>query len=1180
MKRYNHAVSEVLSMSLSVLIVMGTVGSVLYWGTPYIEDIKANAVNQDVSNKLGVVVDNIYDISHETPGSRRTSSLDVSGGSFEMNDSGDRLILSYTLDNQYSFDATGFNDNDNSFSISAQKMVGGSPTSISSSANVYWYNDDPVTIFNALKEFSVVGPQGQMYPVFLFNVSSLYSKITLDHLTAVTLRLTPVNGVTVVANQTVPVTVSHFRGDTCMETFSTPLSRFFSAPLNPDDALLISYPGYVESTNLLSLFENDYASHNLFFSLVLGSKNQISIDNIFFSSVFHKRDMSYYRPQLIVSYVSTALEQGTPADLNGEMSTQTPVLREDPPSGVQQDSLKETDSVHVYRSTCSSSVSSENDVFGIVPCHQMVYDESYDFQVKHTAYTALFQALSSCSQQHPIVVTRGEYAVRYTPGNYLCYVADDSFPGELPAVQKHVSVAQVDNDSITYCDQYGQGIDLRYTAAEDTVKEELVIDSFSLLPSPPLGYRDFALFHHLQAFSLRTGETMGVRYGENQFLTSSSGASKILEITGSEPVSFINKENQVVFSLPRLYAWDSATPASKILLERTVRVDEYGNITVLIRTPWTWLADNTRVYPVFIDDTVNIYNAMDVEKGVLAGWMWMKTENPPDASDASPGIIQKYNKLYTKDEYRNIESSEDKIYNTWMSDAQDYSHILLMYKFPLSESVENIRQIQIRWVGYCDQNWSQDKREEKPDLFLYIWKKDTWELVESSQNTKQNVELSGDYEKDFDLYLAQKNNIILLLVGGIADKTIPGSTYEDYVEVQVTSNSPPRIEESQTSPIPRNGATNQLLSPTLKVTVRDSDPGDLMTATFFLQMAGVWKPVGDTFTDLKDNTQVSVDLNTLDPPIILAESTTYHWKVELRDSDPQNDVVISTYSFTCHDPAYFEISSPTAGEAIEGSKVTCSWNEGVTSPNLKYHYMLEGYINQWSPWTIQESVVYYNLPYGDYTFILQGQSLDSLDPDNPDRCEERRAFTVIGSLQDRDEPLYNSPFTCKNPLQGTVRIDLYDGDVLFGRIYLFDLGLVKHTYTSMTRTDVSILENDALVVNSSGSESMIQPNGVEINGDTITLKINQMRSSTDFYQSGSGNLHFTCVLVENLIREMLTNIYELKIQVYGSYATPWLDYLETKGFDPTDNPSVLTYPVETSGMKVVLFHSLCKAGFW
>ena len=94
-----------------------------------------------------------------------------------------------------------------------------------------------------------------------------------------------------------------------------------------------------------------------------------------------------------------------------------------------------------------------------------------------------------------------------------------------------------------------------------------------------------------------------------------------------------------------------------------------------------------------------------------------------------------------------------------------------------------------------------------------------------------------------------------------------------------------------------------------------------------------------------------------------------------------------------------------------------------------------------------------------------------------------------------------------------------------------------------------------------------------------------MRLLDGYSSGGNGALRFASVLLENYVREMLTEVYNVKLQIYGPYEDIWLDYLTQPiglGFTTcTGDLSGHTLKPSFGGdrTQLVITQSFCKVGF-
>lgn len=295
-----------------------------------------------------------------------------------------------------------------------------------------------------------------------------------------------------------------------------------------------------------------------------------------------------------------------------------------------------------------------------------------------------------------------------------------------------------------------------------------------------------------------------------------------------------------------------------------------------------------------------------------------------------------------------------------------------------------------------------------------------------------------------------------------------------------------------------------------------------------------------------------------------------------------------------------EITEPDQNGGIKSSSNVKFWWE---TTGVFYSYRLNGYIDEWSSWSTDTSKTYYNLPDRDYIFEVDSTNTPENPPDEPyfGSCE----FTVIkGHLNDellRKSGTYpDYQFSSRGSLTGTIRIDLYYSvgpsteEILFGRVLLFDLGLVEHVYPTTVGTYVTLLENNAILTIKPDVEQVKKAPGVSLGDDVLSFRMVQVRCPDNYYIGGSGTLRFTSTFVENYVREMFSDVHNVKLQVYGPYEDMWLDYFKQsqpfgQGFgkwtvvyedveDPTNGHTLLP-GYDIGNIRLIITQSLCNVGF-
>jgi len=191
-------------------------------------------------------------------------------------------------------------------------------------------------------------------------------------------------------------------------------------------------------------------------------------------------------------------------------------------------------------------------------------------------------------------------------------------------------------------------------------------------------------------------------------------------------------------------------------------------------------------------------------------------------------------------------------------------------------------------------------------------------------------------------------------------------------------------------------------------------------------------------------------------------------------------------------------------------------------------------------------------------------------------------FTTTG-VGGGDDYSYYGPVNYK--LTKMIRIDLMGASLGFpstflGRIYLFDLGFVDCTLESSVGSYKRILENNAMLsVDPSRSQVSKEPI-LSLNHNTITFRIIQLRNLTGTTAIGpSVDTSLGIILVDNYVREQLSSVYEVKMQIFGPYRDTWSNYFTTTYHFIKDPSNDLLLSSGGQVRTLLLTQSLCTVDF-
>jgi hypothetical protein len=135
--RYNEAVSPVVATMLVLLLVFSSVGGILIWALPEVQQGKqVQAAYENAKRQLSILNDAIGDLAQGGTAAQKSGSLAFDQGSLSVDPDEGRTIVMYSLDDTHDFDVSGLDNNDNSFTITMD------PDEKITRVMAYWLNDD------------------------------------------------------------------------------------------------------------------------------------------------------------------------------------------------------------------------------------------------------------------------------------------------------------------------------------------------------------------------------------------------------------------------------------------------------------------------------------------------------------------------------------------------------------------------------------------------------------------------------------------------------------------------------------------------------------------------------------------------------------------------------------------------------------------------------------------------------------------------------------------------------------------------------------------------------------------------------------------------------------------------------------------------------------------------------
>ena len=156
----------------------------------------------------------------------------------------------------------------------------------------------------------------------------------------------------------------------------------------------------------------------------------------------------------------------------------------------------------------------------------------------------------------------------------------------------------VSGNTFIYQDVYGQGLDLQYLVNKNYVKEELVINNKDNLPIPnkKLMKKGDTSKVNLELNSLMTTTT-------NHIIVDGKEWKRKKAITTSNIIFIKNNAGDIIYQLKIPVAFDSN--GAKMVGSYTLEEVNDNNILVTVKMPYAWFVDTARVYPIFLDPTID-----------------------------------------------------------------------------------------------------------------------------------------------------------------------------------------------------------------------------------------------------------------------------------------------------------------------------------------------------------------------------------------------------------------------------------------------------------------------------------------------------------------------------------------------------------------------------------------------
>ncbi|MFC1647862.1 glycine-rich domain-containing protein [Nanoarchaeota archaeon] len=248
-----------------------------------------------------------------------------------------------------------------------------------------------------------------------------------------------------------------------------------------------------------------------------------------------------------------------------------------------------------------------------------ISNRDYDYGVDKGIYEAYFRDLSSDVSTRPVAMRKNGYVFTLAPQGFILFEPHKGTTQGRVGNKVQSNVVLSDN-SATYPDQYdnvgtaGAFANLTFTYQNSQLKEELVIWDKDYLQSrfdSQVDADDYNVTNLVFQTVIRAYKdndtdnmTLGVFYGSGKTKFKEFGLAANDEQTFTEEIYFTDENNNTVYYIPELYAWDNN--GSRILLNKTLSMNAFGNLRVDVLVPFSWLNASDRLYPVIIDPSTSV----------------------------------------------------------------------------------------------------------------------------------------------------------------------------------------------------------------------------------------------------------------------------------------------------------------------------------------------------------------------------------------------------------------------------------------------------------------------------------------------------------------------------------------------------------------------------------------------
>lgn len=255
----------------------------------------------------------------------------------------------------------------------------------------------------------------------------------------------------------------------------------------------------------------------------------------------------------------------------------------------------------------------------ITPKSLTISGRTYEYGCDTGWYEAYFREQSSDVKDRPMAMVSDNYTLTLSPKDFVV-LEPHKYATNGRVGNRVISDAVVSENDVSYPGFYekigtsGSFANVTFEYTPEFLKENFVIwDKAYVLDrfSSQCKEEDYSIVNLTFSEIIRAYDTSdqdnmtsGIVFGTDMVSFKEFGMFADNEIITNETIYFTDSNNETVYSIRQLYAYDSDN--NSILLDKKLSMTLAGNLEISILVPYWWL-NETAVFPVYVDPTVYGY---------------------------------------------------------------------------------------------------------------------------------------------------------------------------------------------------------------------------------------------------------------------------------------------------------------------------------------------------------------------------------------------------------------------------------------------------------------------------------------------------------------------------------------------------------------------------------------------